>query len=59
MRKIDCNVICKWIKERIVRKNEKDGKLMDENDLEVLGNNVKKKIVIVLEFKDNSSFEIC
>lgn len=42
MRKIDCNVICKWIKERIVRKNEKDGKLMDENDLEMLGNNVKK-----------------
>lgn len=58
MRKIDCNVICKWIKERIVRKNEKDEKLMDENDLEVLGNDVKK-IVIVLEFKDNSSFEIC
>lgn len=41
-RKIDRNATRKRIKERIARKNEKDGKSMDENDLEMSGNNVKK-----------------
>lgn len=57
-RKIDRNATRKRIKERIARKNQKDGKSMDENDLEVSGNNVKKKTVTASELKDNSSFEI-
>lgn len=56
-RKIDRNATRKRIKERIARKNEKDGKSMDENDLEVSGNDVKKTVT-ASELKDNSSFEI-
>lgn len=56
-RKIDRNATRKRIKERIARKNEKDEKSMDENDLEVSGNDVKKTVT-ASELKDNSSFEI-
>lgn len=41
--KIERNATRKRIKERIARKNEKDGHSMDENDIEMSGNVVTKQ----------------